>query len=133
TDGDTIWDRNNNIMLNGTNIGARCNGYSSQSGSQSCLIVPKPGDSTLFYVFTTDCYEDNYSNGFRYSIVDLNQNGGNGEVILSNQLLSTSVTEKIAGVYHVNQTDIWILTHELNNNVFNAYLVTNGGISLPVT
>ena len=48
TDGISVYNRNHIMMLNGDSL----NG--DTSSSQSATIVPKPGSSTLFYVFTVD-------------------------------------------------------------------------------
>jgi len=130
TDGDSVWDKEHNLMPNGTGLGARCSGFSSQSSTQSCLIVQKPGNTTIYYIFTTDCLEDNYLNGFRYSIIDMSLNTGKGDVVSKNILLNNSTTEKVTGIMHTNNLDVWIICHEINNNIFKSYLLTNTGISL---
>ena len=48
TDGKTIWNKNHQVMMNGTGL------MGDFSSTQSAIIVPKPSSSTLFYVFTTD-------------------------------------------------------------------------------
>ncbi len=45
TDGDQVWDKTNTSIASG--IGGDPN------SSQSALIVPVPGDETLYYIFTT--------------------------------------------------------------------------------
>ena len=56
TDGITIWNKNHIIMSNGTGL------MGDPSSTQSATIVPLPGSSTLYYVFTLDAY--GHSNGF---------------------------------------------------------------------
>jgi hypothetical protein len=72
TDGMKIWNKNHQLMLNGTGL------LGHWSSTQSATIVPKPGSTNLFYIFTLD-YEIR-PNGFRYSIVDINLDGGLGGV-----------------------------------------------------
>jgi len=66
----------------------------------------------------------------RYSVIDMNLDGGNGDVISSqkNILLFAPCTEKLAAVNHCNDTSVWVMGHEVNNNHFRAYLVTSNGI-----
>ncbi|HKC67562.1 MAG TPA: hypothetical protein VKG26_04985, partial [Bacteroidia bacterium] len=65
TNGMKIWNRNQQVMPNGNNL------LGNFSSSQAALIVPKPGSSRYFYVFTTDDFsEDNLQYGFRYTVVD---------------------------------------------------------------
>jgi gliding motility-associated-like protein len=131
TDGDTVWDRNHNVMPNGTGL-LGCGSFNNSS-IQGALIVPLPNTTNLYYIFTTDCFENNNMGGFNYNIIDLNLNLGNGDVISKNNLLFTPSSEMVAATLHNNGNDIWIVTHELNNNTFRAYLLTNTGINfLPV-
>lgn len=51
TDDVTVWDKNHQIMSNGTGL------LGSLSSSQLAMIVPKPNSSTLCYVFTSDKFE----------------------------------------------------------------------------
>ncbi|MFO7723591.1 MAG: T9SS type A sorting domain-containing protein [Bacteroidales bacterium] len=125
TSGIRVWNRNHQQMPNGSGLAGH------ESSSQSALIVPRPGSTNLFYVFTTDAFF--YSNGLRYSVVDLSLQGGMGDVTTKNVLLHTPSTEKLTAVKHSNQTDIWVIAHEGNSSSFTAYLVTSAGVSPPVT
>lgn len=122
TNGITVWNRNHQIMPNGTGL------LGHQSSTQSGTIVPMPGSTHLFYVFTLD-FQSN-PNGFRYSIIDLNLDGGLGAVTSTkNVLIYTPSCEKISVVKHANDSDYWIVTRESNNNRFNALLLSNSGLS----
>ncbi len=123
TDGVTIWNKNHNIMENGSGL------MGNVSTSQSATIVPKPGSTSLFYVFTLD-YEVN-SNGFRYSIVDISLNSGLGEVTSEkNILIYTPSDEKLSIVKHANNIDFWVVTHGWNSNIFYSHLLTSAGLNL---
>jgi len=127
TDGITVWNRNHQIMPNGSGL------MGNWSSSQSATIVPLPGSSSLYYIFTLD-YEA-HANGFRYSIVDMSLNGSLGDVTSSkNVLIYTPSNEKLSIVKHANNTDYWVVTHGWNNNAFYSYLLTSTGLSAtPVT
>jgi len=122
TDGITIWNKNHIIMSNGTGL------MGDPSSTQSATIVPLPGSSTLYYVFTLDAY--GHSNGFRYSIVDMSLDGGNGSVVSKNVLVYTPSCEKIAIVKHSNNIDFWVVTHGWNNDAFYSYLLTSSGLDV---
>ena len=79
TDGSTVYDRNHQVMPNGTGL------MGHESTTQSGTIVPLPGSTNLFYVFTLDQMAT--PNGYRYSIVDLNLNGGLGAVTSTKNIL----------------------------------------------
>lgn len=113
TDGKTVWDRNHVIMPNGTNL------FGDPSSTQSGIIVPKPNNANIYYVFTVDephhenaavypngftgTYidpnsfnvpdgDDGFNNGFNYSVVDLSvigTNGSIGDVVSKNNHLIT--------------------------------------------
>lgn len=117
TDGDKVWNRQNVEIATG--IGG-------QPGStQSALIMPVPGDETLYYIFTTQEMESGVYE-LRYSLFDLKLNGGTGDLVEQNVLLFARSTERITG------TGSWLIAHEAGNNSFRAYQVTSLGISNPV-
>lgn len=122
TNGISVWNRNHQVMVNGSGL------LGHQSSTQSGTIVPLPGSNHLFYIFTLDAQAG--ANGFRYSLIDLNLNGGLGAVTSTkNVLISTPSCEKITVVKHENDIDYWIVTRESNSNKFNAHLLTSSGLS----
>lgn len=125
SDGLTVWNRNGQPMPNGAGL------MGCASSAQVTLIVPQPGSSTRYYVFTTDCIENMFAAGLRYSIVDMTLDNGNGDVIVSskNTLVTTLASERVAGTVHSNGTDIWIATTTPNCNQVYAYLLTAAGLS----
>ena len=104
TDGDTVWNKNNQPMPNGTGL------MGCWSSTQSSLIVPQPDNDSIYYIFLTDCVEDLAATGTRYSTVNMNKDGGLGAITNKNVLLYAPSTEKLAATYHSNGTDIWILS-----------------------
>jgi PKD repeat protein len=128
SDGITIWDKNHTIMETGL--------MGHNNSAQSVLIVPAPLDNNKYYIFTTDAASNNLSNGFRYSIVDMNLRNGLGDVVSTskNILLSPSgvlMAEKITSVHHCNKIDIWVVAHGYGTtygNKFYAYKITSTGI-----
>jgi gliding motility-associated-like protein len=127
TDGVTVWNRNNQIMLNGENL----NG--DKSSTNSAIIIPKPDDINTYYIFTVDDVAG--SNGLQYTEVDMLSDGGLGGINTSrkNILLYAPTLEKLTAVKHQNDTDWWVLTHNWNSDEFITYRVSNGGISPPIT
>ena len=126
TDGDTVWNKNHQSMPNGKGLmGCGNHGGSSENAG---LIVPQPGSNHLFYIFTTDCSENSGAKGVRYSIVDLNFDGGLGDVIVKNKLLFAPSIEGIAATKNCNGYDFWITSHEFSTNNFRTYQLTALGI-----
>lgn len=134
TNGQLVYNRNHQLMAGSiapvadTNI------------RWSCIIVPHPANSNIYYIFSSlsigltpligsDPPAYSYSPyGYYYSIVDMSKDGGNGEVIVRNQLLSTLNTQRLAAVRHADGVSVWVLTNERLSNKFNAWLVTCDGL-----
>ncbi|MCD6066162.1 MAG: hypothetical protein K0S33_988 [Bacteroidetes bacterium] len=123
TDGVQVWNKTNAQMPNGFGL------LGDVSTTQSALIVPNPGNTDLYYIFTLPAEG---GGNFNYSVVDMSLQSGNGDVTTKNTFLKSNVSEKMSAVYHCNGHDIWVSIHEMNSNAFYSYLVTNSGISAPV-
>jgi len=130
TDGDTVWNKLHQSMPNGTGL-LGCGNWGSSTSAG--LIVPWPTqEDSIFYIFTTDCAENSFASGFRYSLVNLNLDNGKGDVYLKNQLLLQNGTEAIAVTKHANGIDYWLVTHEFNTNNYIVYQISSSGISAPL-
>lgn len=121
TDGILVYDRNHNIMENGTGL------YGDPSSTQSAIIVPKPEDPNIYYIFTVDTsvFEGDPDRGLNYSTVDISRNSGNGAVIEKNIKLLADCSEKIAAVRkNCFDKSIWVITlasEDGTDNMFNTY------------
>ena len=122
TDGIRVWNKNHSQMPNGFGL------FGDNYSSASALIVPKPGSTNLYYIFTSTG-NANPSRQLHYSIVDMSMNAGLGDVSIKNTLLLNPSCEKLTGVFHCNGIDTWVIAHELNNNSFHAYLVSAAGVA----
>ena len=133
TDGTTVYNRNHNIMSNGFGL------LGDPSSSQSAIVVPKPGDASIYYIFTVGSSLN--PNGLKYSVVDMDQSGGLGAITLKNVNLLNNCSEKISAVLKdCESQEIWVITLANNTggngewNMFYSYRVTTSGvISVPVT
>lgn len=126
TNSDKVWDKLHNLMPNGNLI------VTGGSLSQ-VIIIPNHLSVDLYYIITTDI-QANGNLSFQYHVVDMTLNGGLGDVLSSNNILSNqNVTEQIAATYHSNGIDIWLMTHEYGTSNFLAFLVTSTGISTTPT
>lgn len=143
TDGSNVFTANHTLMPEGgATFTTKLSGCVSTT--QGALILPRPGMSGHYYIFTLDCNE-NYTSpsysGLRFSEVDMSLNGGLGDVIPAtrNTLLwgppaNAKLTEKLTATRHTNGTDYWLVVHEWASNRFLSFAVTCNGISFtPVT
>lgn len=128
TDGITVWNRLHTPMPNGVRLAGH------PSSAQSVLIVPDPADENRYYVFTTDeeGYAEPPNTGLHYSVVDMRDDGGLGDVVEKNLPLLAQASEKLVAVAHPGGRHYWVIAHSLGMNTFYAWLVSPGGIGPPV-
>ena len=124
SNGVTVYNWHHQVMLNGDGL------LGNISSVQSCIIVPVPGNDSIFYIFTADAVENSFVNGYSYSVVNINHDNGDGEIIIKNRVLWGSGTERLVAARHANGSDIWVITNDNNSNIFRAWLVNCGGLSL---
>lgn len=129
TDGKTVYDKNDNVMPNGTGL----NGHSSST--QSAIIVPHPGNANQYFVVTVaDQYHNPNVNGVDYSIVDMSL-GLNGEVTSTknvNLVGATIATERVTSICYENAAgnpEFWVLTNVRSSNNYYAFNITSSGIN----
>ena len=127
TDGITVWNALNQAMPNG--FGLFGGSPSLLSSTTAAAILPKPGSSTQYYIFTID---EQYSsgNGLRYTLVDMALNGGLGDVIANQKNIPIWQTEseKIEIVPAANPASYWVITHDNPGNTFFSFLVDANGV-----
>ncbi len=128
TNGERVWDRNHTVMPNGTGL------FGHYSTSQSALIVPFPNDPQRYYLFTAPSGAGIWTGqpNAAYSVVDMNANGGLGDVVAANVVLAGPVTERLTATRHANGRDVWVLYHRWESDAYLAYLVTCQGVEGPV-
>ncbi|MUU78120.1 T9SS type B sorting domain-containing protein [Winogradskyella endarachnes] len=154
SDGITVWSGTNvvggvhQIMQNGTGL------KGDPSSTSSGLIVPKPQDPNVYYIFTVDephhfntsnpdfvgeIDGDGVNDGLTYSKVDMSENGGFGAVDateknvplitydINDQLESElKCSEKITAVKADDCTSFWVITHFTDK--FYAFKITENGV-----
>ena len=134
TDGISVWDSTNNIMPSNT----QSLGGGFYAATQSALIVPVPGSTTQYYIFTVDFqggvdFFFSGTGGVSYSIIDMSLNGGLGDVLQQPQILTTPTCEKICATKMPNNAGYWLVTHQYNSKKFFSYAITASGIGAAVT
>ncbi|PWH83021.1 hypothetical protein DIS18_00240 [Algibacter marinivivus] len=133
TDGTTVYNNSHNIMANGDGL------LGDESSTQSAIVVPKPNDSDIYYIFTVGSNQTD--TGLNYSIVDVSANVGDGEVRNKNTNLLSQCAEKISAVVKDCDTkSIWVITlanssgiGSTNFDTFFAYEINDLGVNpIPV-
>lgn len=122
TDGVKIYNSNHAVVNSSTPL------YGNSSSTQSAIVVPKPDNSSRFYIFTMDKRYSGCVNGLNYTEVEIN--GTNINIVsANNHLLSCpETTEKIAVTAHSNGVDYWVITFK-GNGEFVSWLVSSTGVA----
>ncbi|HPE58632.1 MAG TPA: PKD domain-containing protein, partial [Bacteroidales bacterium] len=125
TDGNTVWNTELDTLQNGSGLFAGNN-------TQATVIVPDPGNSNKYYIFTVG--GENLVIGLYYSIIDISMDNGKGAVISKNIMVpeGTWARHRITAVKHSNNRDFWIITRLLDNNQdqrWASFLLTSTGLN----
>ena len=120
TNGVAIWNRSHEVMDNGYDLNGNI------SSTQSSIIIPHPGNDSLYYVFVVDNHGG--PKGISYSIININSNNGLGKVISRNIILTESTTEKITAVHGCNNKEVWLLVRLWNSNRYYSFRIGKSGI-----
>ena len=128
TDGISVWNALHDTMPNGKGM------MGHSSGTQSGVIVPNPGNSDEYYLFSVP---DNMDMVY-YSMVDMTMEGGLGDIDPARKSIplyppGVMTTQKISAVRHANNNDIWVISHQKAADTFYVHLITNSGIALDHT
>lgn len=128
SDGTRVYNHQAEVIMNGDNL------HGFAGNTMPVLIVPKPGSDSVFYVFTTYRPKQNANDpqtvyGLEYNEVNLNRNGGAGEVTIKNKvLLPPEVSSKLTAIKNSNGVDYWVVAHKFNSNEFCSFAVTGSGV-----
>lgn len=139
TDGSTVYNRNHQVMLNGSDL------KGNVSSTQSAIIVPKPANPGFYYIFTVDKPDyfrvtNDPIEGVHFSEVDMSLDNGNGGLIAStkNTHLITydpsdpvekefKSSEKISAVIAGDCVSYWVVTQFTNK--FYSFRVSSAGVN----
>ncbi|RED42248.1 gliding motility-associated-like protein [Winogradskyella eximia] len=123
TDGRTIWNRNHSVMLNGTDL------LADNSVSQATLIISKPNNLNVYYVFTMDKPVFLHNNLY-YSEIDMTLDNGLGGVTeVKNVLIASDVTEMLTSHKSDSFEGHWVVAHEMSNNKYLTFRIDELGIN----
>ncbi|MCH7525458.1 MAG: hypothetical protein IIC74_10800, partial [Bacteroidetes bacterium] len=131
SDGITVWNRNHQIMPNGTGL------FGDPSSTQSALVVPRPDDPDIYYIFTVDNFLDGSNFGLNYSVIDMSLDGGLGAVTSDKNInLLGDCSEKITAVLKDCITkSIWVITLASADgtlstfDTYHSFEVNNAGVN----
>lgn len=104
----------------------------SKSTSMMTLILPQPGNDSIYYFFYADAaydYQiDHLAHPLYYTTINSRGNNNNGAVIKRDQVLLNGSSEKVTGVRHCNGKDWWVLGLRSEDEAFHAWKLTDTGL-----
>lgn len=114
TDGTVVKNKLNATMPNGNGL------VGNPSAGQCALIVPIPCSNKKYVIFHVTEYAS--PGNLSYSVIDMNLNGGLGDVVVGqkNISLGTGWTEKLCAYYYPTGNYYWLVSHKWSNNQFVA-------------
>lgn len=137
TNAEKVWNASNTVMPHGDGL------LGDTSCTQGAVIVPKPGDSNNYYIFTLSGGSSNHPSpltqrrGLHYSEVDMAINDVISTVkniplkdeygtLINPAYYNTS--EKMTTARHSNGVDYWVVVY-IKDKIY-SYLVSSAGVSL---
>ncbi|GAA4281352.1 T9SS type B sorting domain-containing protein [Gaetbulibacter aestuarii] len=136
TNGQTVWNKNHEIMDKGDNLAADIN------NSQTSIIIPKPNDPNTYYIFLTR--ENSATNplvtsGLFYSEVTFSNQFPLGSLTIKNRRLLNTTTERLTAIHDIATESIKVITFGSENSsgdprdTFFIYTVDSNGVNnIPV-
>jgi|LakMenEpi03Aug12_release.lakeMendotaPanAssembly.Ray.scaffolds.fasta_scaffold04056_13 hypothetical protein len=125
TNSERVWNKNHDSIPNSYLL------YGGNTITQ-VMIIPKPGSTTLYYIFTGDAQAGLVNvppSGYRFHMVDMAMNNGLGGMVFKDSVLfPTPVSEKVTAIPHANGTDYWIIGHSYNSNDYLSFQVSASGV-----
>ncbi|HAD12830.1 MAG TPA: hypothetical protein DCF33_10385 [Saprospirales bacterium] len=118
SNGENVWNGNNEIMPNGDSI--HIGGIDILGGSsytQGVTIIPKPGSETNYYLLhmSGPTVPDD-TIGLEYTLIDMDLEGGLGDVVSKNNHFWVGYSgEKMQAIRHANGRDWWVLVHSISD------------------
>ena len=121
-----VFDKFGNVMANGDSL----QGYPWVN--QGCMIIPIPGDTNKYYLFSGNRHSAD-GNNLYYNIIDMSFNNQLGRVISKNNLLLTDfINEKMNAVKHANGRDWWVVVQSnATDQLYYKFLITPDSILGP--
>ena len=131
SNGFEVYNRNNVQMPNGYISGFQC----STNYYQINLAVKQINKQQKYYLFTTACWHPADPGVFRYSVIDMTLDGGNGDIPPSMNGIHIPggyrAYHSVTGTRHQNNHDAWVVVRlqDTDSNYFYSYLVNSSGIN----
>lgn len=107
TNGQTVWNKNHEIMENGTDLAGEIDGV------QTSIIIPRPNNENSYYIFTTRINQTNTPYltppGLYFSEVVFSDQYPLGYIFTKNTRILNSLTQRLAAIHHYQTNTIRLI------------------------
>ncbi len=135
SNGAWIANRNNTQMVNGDSLNPSWNTSNNYVYGlnlvNSHLAIKMPGNDSLYYLFhqTLDHVFPYYPDKCYFSVINMNGDSGNGEVIQKNTVfINDTLATQMSACKHANGRDWWIIIPEAFSPGYYIYLFNPSGL-----
>ncbi len=125
SDGERVLNRNHVVMANGNGLGG------CASSSQAVAMIQVPDSCHKYYIFSNSVGSGCSDHNLTYSIINMQANGGLGEVELATKgtLIHDNVKEAMIAINRSGTTDSWLIATTNTSPVqFLVFSVTSTGV-----
>jgi hypothetical protein len=137
TNGSSVWDRNHQLMPGSGNLFPPP-ALSPITGPSGTLVLPVLGHPDQYYLFSMEAATwspyvlgtDPAVSRLWYSVIDLSLNGGMGDIdpVRKSIPLDSGLSATMTAV-RGDQCNIWVITHDFDQNIFKVFEITAGGVN----
>lgn len=122
TRGDSVYNKNHTVMPHGFVL------LGSYSTAQPASIVKLPESESTYYIFSSDGVNTQLGS---YSVVNMDLDGGLGDVATKNVPITDSVMECLLVVPHGDCNKYWVIYKINHTQRFESYLFDADGLHTP--
>jgi|GEM_PF-179630 len=125
-DGQTVWNRDNKVMLNGDGLFPEGDG----GPAQAAIAFPKPNSKTQYYIFTVSAHD--FPDGLYYSLVDMTLDDGLGGVTTVKNVkleAANNAAEQLFVLKNAEGDGYWVITRLFTDDRYACFEVDAGGVN----
>lgn len=133
--GYTLENYSNKILRNGQGGFSHQQLYGDVTYQAGCILPISTHNKFILihdFLYLDYYWKTYWSNGFRYSVIDMNSNNSKGTVILKNNLVLGDTLDygRILAIKHANGRDWWVIRGRFDMKSFYKFLISEDRVNL---
>jgi len=132
TNGESVWNSTHQLVENGEGLAGNVN------DNQTSIIIPKPNDSSTYYIFTTKDAPTTDA-GIYYSEIKITNQHPLGIVTIKNTRVVQSSTQRLTAIHHADSESVRVIgfgalngASDAPKDTFSIITVTENGVEVNV-